>query len=162
MGMAAELKALYPDFERAIIPLLDRIQEVDNEAIRLRFRKPLTADYQRHADGCEPRTVEEMARGGGGLSIKADLKLPAWAGSTVHAWPRWRPLGLEVAASYALPPPPITPEQIAARDAARQADSERAAAFYAARERAREEREAAEARADEERDIERRRQAGWG
>jgi hypothetical protein len=80
-ALAAELKALYPAFEAAIIPLLDRIEEVDNEAIRLSFRKPLTADFQHHADGCEPRTVEQKARDGGGLSIMKDMKFPAWARS---------------------------------------------------------------------------------
>ena len=69
---------------------------------------------------------------------------------------------VSIAASYALPAPPCTPEQIAARDAVRPAEAERMAALYAAQERAREEREAAEARAAQERYIERRRQAGWG
>jgi hypothetical protein len=63
---------------------------------------------------------------------------------------------------YALPAPPVTPEQIAARDAASQEEAERVAEFYLNQERRREEREAAEARAAQERDIERRRQAGWG
>ena len=53
-------------------------------------------------------------------------------------------------------------EQIAARDAPLKEEAERVAAFYANQERMREEREAAEARAAQERDIERRRQAGWG
>ena len=65
-------------------------------------------------------------------------------------------------ASYAIQAPPCTPEQIAARDAARQAEAEKMAEFYNRQERAREERELAEARAAQERDIERRRQAGWG
>jgi hypothetical protein len=160
-ALASELKVLYPAFEAAIIPLLNRIEEVDNEAIRLSFRKPLTADYQHHADGCEPRTVEQMARSGGGLSIMKDMKLPAWAGNIVASWPPWRPM-VSIAASYAISAPPCTPEQIAARDAVRQAEAERMAAFYEAQERTREEREAAEARAARERDIERRRQAGWG
>ena len=64
------------------------------------------------------------------------------------------------AASYAIPAPPCTPEQIAVRDAALKAEAERA--FCQAQERMREERELAEARAARERDIERRRQAGWG
>jgi hypothetical protein len=161
-ALADKLKALYPAFEAAIIPLLDSIQEVDNEAIRLSFRKPLTADYQHHADGCEPRTVEQMARGGGGLSIMKDMRLPAWAGSPVAAWPPWRPLGVGVVASYAIPAGPSTPEQVAARNDALRAEAERVAAFYEAQERAREEREATEARAAQERDIEHRRQAGWG
>jgi hypothetical protein len=55
-----------------------------------------------------------------------------------------------------------TPEQIAARNAAPLEEAERVRSFYEGQERAREEREAAEARAAQERDIERRRQAGWG
>jgi len=57
---------------------------------------------------------------------------------------------------------PSTPEQVAARDAARRAEAEKMDDFYNRQERAREEREAAEARAAQEGDIERRRQAGWG
>jgi hypothetical protein len=69
---------------------------------------------------------------------------------------------VSIAASYAIPAPPCTPEQIAARDAARQAEAEKMADFYNRQERAREEREAVEARAARERDIARRREAGWG
>jgi hypothetical protein len=58
------------------------------------------------------------------------------------------------------PYPPAFP----ARDAgpARQEEAERVAAFHEAQEWMCEEREAAEARAARERDIERRREAGWG
>jgi hypothetical protein len=103
-----------------------------------------------------------MARKGGGLSIMKDMRLPAWAGSNVTVWPPWRPLGAAVATGYVLPEPPCTPEQLAARDAERIAEAERVRAFYERQERAREEREAAEARAARDRDIERGRQAGWG
>ena len=61
-----------------------------------------------------------------------------------------------------MPVPACTPEQIAARDDAPLEKAERVRSFYEGQERAREEREAAEARAAQERDIERRRQAGWG
>jgi hypothetical protein len=63
----------------------------------------------------------------------------------------------------ALPAPPITREQIAARDAALREDSERAIAYYAARQRERQEREAKQAREAFERQIaERNRANGWG
>jgi hypothetical protein len=58
--------------------------------------------------------------------------------------------------------PACTPEQSAARDAALREEAERVAEFYFNQERRREEREAAEASAARERDIERGRQAGWG
>jgi hypothetical protein len=72
-------------------------------------------------------------------------------------------LGAEIAMMYAaMPVPACTPEQITARDAALKEEAERVAAFYFNQERRREEREAAEARVAQERDIERGRQAGWG
>jgi hypothetical protein len=49
---------------------------------------------------------------------------------------------VSIAASYAIPAPPCTPEQIAARDAARQAEAEKMVDFYNRQQRAREEREA--------------------
>jgi hypothetical protein len=160
-ALAQELTELYPPFERAIVDLLLRIEKADNRAINLDFYKPKDANHRAYDDGRDLRRIEEMARSGGGLSIFKDMRLPAWVGNIVPSWPPWRPM-VSIAASYAIPAPPCTPEQIAARDAVRQEEAERMAAFYAAQERIREEREAAEARAAQERDIERRRQAGWG
>ena len=60
----------------------------------------------------------------------------------------------------AMPVPACTPEQIAARDAALLAEAERVRSFCEEQERAREEGEAAEARAAQERDLQRGRQAG--
>jgi hypothetical protein len=160
-ALAAELAALYPPFEVKIVDLLSRAQKADNRASHLSFTKPsLTYD-----DGRWAHRTEEMAREGhaGGLSILKDMKLPSWSGSSVTAWPPW--LGAvwaQVAASYVIPPIPATPEQGAARDVIREAEAERMAEFYRRQERAREQRELAEARAAQERDIERRRQAGWG
>ena len=156
LAALAQLAQLYPPFERAIVDLLLRIEKADNRAINLDFYKPKDANHRTYDDGRDLRRTEEMARGGGGLSIMKDLKLPAWAGNIA-----WRPM-VSIAASYAIPAPPCTAEQIAARDAARQAEAEKMAAFYEAQEQMRVEREAAEARAARERDIERRREAGWG
>jgi hypothetical protein len=75
--------------------------------------------------------------------------------------PPWRPM-VSIAAGYAIPASPCTAEQIAVRDAARQAEAEKMADFYKRKELAREEREAAEARAARERDIERRAAGGVG
>jgi hypothetical protein len=159
-ALAQELTELYPPFEAKIVDLLLRIEKADNRAIHLDFYKPKDANYRAYDDGRDLRRTEQLARSGGGLSIMKDMKLPAWAGNIVASWPPWRPM-VSIAASYALPAPPCTPEQIAARDAARQAEAEKMADFYKRQERAREEREAAEARAAQERDIERRREAGW-
>jgi hypothetical protein len=58
--------------------------------------------------------------------------------------------------------PPIAPDQIAARDAARREESKRIIAYYAARQRERQEREAKQAREAFERQIAERNQAnGW-
>src|SRR5262249_25795977 len=55
--------------------------------------------------------------------------------------------GLQLATSMArIPGPPITPDQIAARDAAQREESEHVIADYAARQRERQEREAKQAR----------------
>jgi hypothetical protein len=159
-ALAQELTELYPPFERAIVDLLLRIEKVDNRMSHLAYYKPLNASHRTYDDGRDLRRTEQMARSGGGLSIMKDMKLPAWAGNIVASWPPWRPM-VGIAASYAIPAPPCTPEQIAARDAARQAEAEKMAEFYNRQERAREERELAEARAARERDIERGRQAGW-
>ena len=161
-ALAQELTELYPPFERMIVDLLLRIEKIDNRASHLNYYKPRRVDGQPYDDNRWSQRTEQMARRGGGLSIMKDMKLPAWAGNIVPVWPPWRPLGAQVAAMYALPAPPVTPEQIAARDAASQEEAERVAEFYLNQERRREEREAAEARAAQERDIERRRQAGWG
>jgi hypothetical protein len=161
-ALAQELTELYPPFERAIVDLLLRIEKIDNRASHLDYYKPQRVDGQPYDDNRWSQRTEQMARSGGGLSIMKDMKLPAWAGNIVPVWPPWRPLGAQVAAMYALPAPAVTPEQIAGRDAALKEEAERVAAFYFNQERRREEREAAEAHAAQERDIERRRQAGWG
>jgi hypothetical protein len=163
-ALAQELEQRYRPFEDEIVGLLLRIEQADNEAVGVHCSKPTDINGQPYADGCDLRKTETVARSGGGLSVVQDLKLPAWKGNTVTAWPPWRPeLALQVAAMYAaLPVPPCTPEQFAARDALRQQEAARVAAFYGERQQEREERKAAEARAAQERDIERRRQAGWG
>jgi hypothetical protein len=54
------------------------------------------------------------------------------------------------------------PEEVAARNAALKDEAERVGAFYVAQEKAREQRDAAEARAAREHGVKRGRQAGWG
>jgi hypothetical protein len=61
-----------------------------------------------------------------------------------------------------LPTPAVTPEQIAARNAAQVEEGRRVAACYAAQEREREEREEREAHEALAREVaERNRRAGW-
>jgi hypothetical protein len=103
--LAQELAELYPPFAAKIVDLLLRIQKADNRATHLDFYKPKGADGLPYGDGRSPRRTEEQARvRGGGLSILKDLRLPSWIANPVTAWPPWRPLGLEVAAGYALRP----------------------------------------------------------
>jgi hypothetical protein len=82
--------------------------------------KPLDANCRPYADGHDTEQLARPVR-----CILNDLKLPAWEGGA--AWPPNRPCwGLQLVASMgALPAPPITREQIAARDAALREDSER-------------------------------------
>jgi hypothetical protein len=135
---------LYRPFQETIVPLLHQIEEADNEAHRLNGSKPLDANGRPYGDGRCLCDTEQVVRGG--MSILKDLKLPAWEGGA--AWPPHRPCwGLQLAASMGkIPAPPITPDQIAARDAAQREGSERVIADYAARQHERQEREAKQAR----------------
>jgi hypothetical protein len=64
--------------------------------------------------------------------------------------------------SFVLPGPgPDWHAELKARNAARHEESLRAIAYYNERDRRREEREAAEAREENDRQIERRRRDGW-
>jgi hypothetical protein len=157
-ALADELERLYRPFQETIVPLLYQIEEADKEAHRVNDSKPLDANFRPYDDEHDTEQVARPVR-----SILNDLKLPAWEGGA--AWPPHRPCwGLQLAASMgALPAPPITREQIAARDAALREDSERVIAHYAARQRERQEREANEAREAIRREVtERNRRNGWG
>jgi hypothetical protein len=95
------------------------------------------------------------------MSILKDLKLGGRCGVTTAS----AMLGIAVGGQHGEDtwPPPITGQQIAARDAAQQEESERVIAHYAARQRERQEREAKQARDVFERQIaERNRANGWG
>jgi hypothetical protein len=162
-ALAEELERVYRPFQDAIVELLHQIEEADNEAHRVNHTKPLDANGRPYGDGRHLCDTEQVARPVRGMSILKDLKLPTWEGGV--AWPPHRPCwGLQLAASMAaIPAGPITPEQIAARNASRLEDSERVIAGYAARQREREEREAKQAREAQAREItERNRRNGWG
>jgi hypothetical protein len=151
-ALAEELERVYRPFQENIVPLLRQIEDADNEARRVNQSKPPNA-YHLHE-------TEQIARPL--MSILKDLKLPAWEGGT--AWPPYRPCwGLQLAASMAaIPAPPMTRDQIAARDAAQREESEHVIADYTARQRERQEREAKQARETIERQItERNRANGW-
>jgi hypothetical protein len=159
-ALADELERLYRPFQETIVPLLQQIEEADDEAHRVNHTKPMDANGRPFGDGRHLCDTEQVARGG--MSIVKDLKLPAWEGGA--AWPPHRPCwGLQLTASMGkIPAPPITPDQIAARDAAQREESERVIADYAARQRERQEREAKQAREVFDRQIaERNRANGW-
>ncbi len=52
-----------------------------------------------HGDGRSLGNTESVARAPGGLSIVKDLKLPAWEGNSIPAWPPQQLLPLQMAAS---------------------------------------------------------------
>ena len=69
------------------IGLLFRIEQADNEAVGIYFGRRTDIKTRPYADRCDLRKTERRARDGGGLSIFADLRLPAWKGNIVPAWP---------------------------------------------------------------------------
>jgi hypothetical protein len=83
---------------------------------RVNHTKPLGANGRPYGDDRCLCDTEQVVRSG--RSILKDLKLPAWEGGA--AWPPHRPCwGLQLAASMArIPAPPMTLDQIAARDTA--------------------------------------------
>jgi hypothetical protein len=134
-ALAKELERVYRPFQETIVPLLQQIEEADNEAHRVNASKPLDANGRPHGDDRHLCDTEHVVRSG--MSILKELKLPAWEGGA--AWPPHRPCwGLQLAASMVrIPAPPMTPDQIAARDAAKREESEHVIADYAARQRKR-------------------------
>jgi hypothetical protein len=121
-ALADELERLYRPFQEAIVPLLQQIEEADNEARRVNASKPLDANGRPYGDERHLSDTEQIARSG--MPILKDLKLPAWEGGA--AWPPHRPCwGLQLAASMArIPAPPMTFDQIMARNAAQREESE--------------------------------------
>jgi hypothetical protein len=164
VALAQELERIYRPFQDRMVELLPQIEEADNEARQVNDLKPFDANGRGYGDRRYLCDTEQVGRPAGAMSIVKDLKLPAWDGGA--AWPPFRSpcWGLQlVAAMAAIPAGPITPEQIAARNATRLEESERVIADYASRQREREEREAKEAReAWERQTAERNRRAGWG
>jgi ParB-like chromosome segregation protein Spo0J len=94
-ALAQELEALYRPFQAMMVELLHRIEDVDGEARRVNDAKPATS----HGDGRLLGNTESIARAPGGLSIVKDLKLPAWEGDSIPAWPPQQLLPLQIAAS---------------------------------------------------------------
>jgi hypothetical protein len=90
--LAQELEALYRPFQAMMVDLLYRIEDVDGEARRVNDAKPATS----HCDGRLLGNTESVARAPGGLSIVKD---PAWEGNSIPAWPPQTLLPLQIAAS---------------------------------------------------------------
>ena len=97
--------------------------------------------------------------------ISDELRLPFFWRDTgpILAWPAPLPTpGQQVPLGYRDPPFAVTPEQINARNEARQRESERVIAGYRERDRERQERELREGREAFAREVsERNRRHGW-
>jgi hypothetical protein len=70
------LTELYPPFEHDV-DLLLRIDKADSRMSHAHYRAYDERDLRR---------TDEMTRGGGGLSIMKNMKLPAWAGNIVASY----------------------------------------------------------------------------
>jgi hypothetical protein len=102
-ALADELERLYRPFQETIVPLLQEIEEADNEAHRVNASKPLDANGRPYGDERHLCDTEQVVRSG--MSILKDLRLPAWEGRA--AWPPHRPCwGLQLAATMARIPRP--------------------------------------------------------
>jgi hypothetical protein len=154
------MREIYPAAVAQLADLFQLMSGCDRECSRINGSAP-PGDHRRL------RRVELTARGVEGplqpnVYIAEMLQLPFfWRDSgPIYAWPP--PTPPVFAPSVVLPGPgPDWQAEIAARNEAQRKESERVAAFYARQEAEREEREAAEARAANERQIERRRREGW-
>jgi hypothetical protein len=152
-ALANEWHAIYPPMLDKLIDLCARAKTLTSEIDRI----------NRTAPSGETRRMPKMWDGG-------QLRLPhLFDDSDQVAWPSPVPTASQLMARQMLAfphlfhSPPLTgpPEWIAARNEQRQKEAERVAAFYANQEREREERENAEARAANDREIERKRSQGW-
>jgi hypothetical protein len=158
--LAAEMREVYPAAVARLVDLFQRMAECDRECSRIAGSAP-------YGEQRRLRGVELTARGVEGLLqpdvwIALELRLPAFPRETgpILAWPLPPPPAS--VASFVLPGPgPDWHAELKARAAARDEESLRVIAHYKERDRQREDREAAEARAANHREIERKRSQGW-
>jgi hypothetical protein len=159
-ALAAEMREIYPRVTEQLVSLFRRMADCDRECSQINGSAP-------YGDGRRLRGVELTARGVEGLLqpdvwIAQELRLPAFPRETgpIYAWPPLTPPAS--VPSFVLPGPgPDWHAELKAQAAARHEESLRVIAHYKERDRQREEREAAEARAANDREIERKRSQGW-
>jgi hypothetical protein len=152
--LAQEYAAIYPKFVAQVVDLFERIEAVDKDASRINGSGP-SGEHRRL------RQVELVARGLDNFSradppIAKAVQLPDWTNSEKMVWPPPKPsLAVQVATSMTFSQHPGDDwwQQREERTAALRAEQERVIEHYDAMEREREEHEAAEARAVQERRV---------
>jgi hypothetical protein len=166
--LAAEMREVYPAAVARLADLFQRMAECDEECSRINGSAP-SGDHRRL------RGVELTARGVEALLqpdvwIAKELRLPSFPrdDGPIYAWPVTVSWSQAFARSMSAnpnmmrgPSAAVTPEQIKERNEALQREGERVIAHYKERDRQREEREIAEARASNDREMERKRSQGW-
>ena len=150
---STRLRQVYSEFEHQLVSALTEARKVDVEVRKVLDNKP-TELPQSNGDGRRLPTVELAARHLDGVDQQFSLmtmRLPAFSAPNKLSWPP--------------PTPPILPQDVmpvlpgggdwhrglAQRDAERRAESQRVANYYAQQTKQREEREAAEAKAERQR-----------
>ena len=144
--MAQEYAELYPKLAGQLVDLFERIEAVDKEVLRINGSAP----SGRHR---RLRQVELVARGLDNFSrayppITKAVQLPDWTNSEKMIWPPPQPsLAVQVAMSMTYGPHPGADwwQESKARAQAMREEHARVIEHYDAMERAREERENAEA-----------------
>ena len=149
---AAKLRDVYQQSAGQLLEALVAAQQVDVEVQAVANAKPWDNPHC-NGDGKNLPTVECTARGL--TSVAADsslmtMKIPVFSEPNKLAWPPPQtPIGVAVAASMAVPRGPSADwhRDLAERDAARHAEAQRVANFYAKVAQQKEERDNAAARA---------------
>jgi hypothetical protein len=146
------LREVYTNLEHQLVSALRTARQVDAEVYKILDAKPVDLP-QANGDGRRLPTVECAARHLDAVDQAHSLmnmKIPAFADASRFSWPPPQtPIGVQVAASMAAPrgPSPDWQRDLAERDRARRAESQRVANYYANQAREKEERDNAAARA---------------
>jgi hypothetical protein len=153
---ANKLRDIYQQFESALVAALTTARQVDAEVGKVMRDKPRDNPFCNN-DCKNLLAVECAARHLGSIHPDYSLlhmKIPAFAEPNKLSWPPVQtPLGVQVAASMAVPRGPALDWQseLVARDRARHAEAQRVAAYYSNQAREKEERDAAQANAERQR-----------
>ena len=139
------MRETYPAVVKQLVDLFGRIVHMDTEVSRINGSAPY-GDHRRLL-GVEltARNLDHFTTAS--PSVAEDLQLPDFERSTVLAWPPPRPPLFSPGMVPVMPAPGANwHEAVDARDQSRAEESQRVVAYYAAEAKAREKREAAEAR----------------